>query len=63
MGGCRLIPSTSLEVHSRLDHVFTISLIRNPALVRNQSVIVKPRYFYSWRCHIFDIDIFVEAIL
>ena len=29
-------------------------------LVGNQGVIVKPRYFYSRRCNIFDI--FVEAL-
>ena len=38
----------SAQLFMTYDHdVFTISLIRNPCLVRNQGFIIKPRYFYS----------------
>ena len=59
---CYLFQSTldkPCRVHSRLDHV--CGHFEMEPLLGNHSVIVKPRYFYSRRCYIFDI--FVEPIM
>jgi hypothetical protein len=61
---CYLFQSTldkPCKVHSRLDHVFAVLWYKyKEPLLGNQSVIVKPRYFYTRRCNIFDI--FVKPI-